>query len=94
MIPGDQHHGRVGQGVPQPLELAEGEDDGRVGGTDGMEEIAGHDHGVGPRLDHAVHGEPEGLRGVRFPLIDAGRGLPVILADAEVRIGDVRDFHP
>ena len=49
----------VAQGVPQPLKLAEGEDDGRVGGPDGMEQVTGYDDGIWPRGDHAVDGRLE-----------------------------------
>ena len=49
--------------------------------------------GIRTRLDHPVDREPERLGDVRLSLIDPGGGLPVILPDAEVRIGDVRDFH-
>ena len=47
----------------------------------------------GRACDHAVDGEPERLGDVRLALVDAGRRLPMILPDAEVWIGDVRDFH-
>jgi hypothetical protein len=33
------------------------------------------------------------LGDVGFPLIDAARGLPVILPDSEMRIGDMGEFH-
>ena len=36
----------------------------------------------------------EGVRDVGLALVDAGRGLPMVLPDAEVRIGDVGEFHP
>jgi hypothetical protein len=31
---------------------------------------------------------------VGLALIDAGRSLPMVLPDAEVRVGDVGQFHP
>ena len=35
----------------------------------------------------------EGLGDVGLALIDAGGGLPVVLPDAEVRVGDMGEFH-
>ena len=54
VIAGDQHDRRLGQRLAQPLELAEREDDGGVGRADGVEQVAGHDDGVGARRDDAV----------------------------------------
>jgi hypothetical protein len=59
-----------------------------------MKEIARDDDQLRPRLDHALDGQAERLGDIRLALVDAGGRLPVILPDAEVRIGDVRDFHP
>ena len=93
VVAGDQHDRRVGQRLAQPLKLAEGEDDRRVGRADRMEQVAGHDDGVGARRDDAVDRGAEGLGDVGLALIDAGGGLTMVLPDAEMRIGDVGQFH-
>ncbi len=86
--------GAPGKRLPEPLELPEGEDDRGVGGADGVEQVAGHDDRVGTRRDDAVDRDAERLGDVGLTLIDAGRGLSVVLPDAEVGIGDVGEFHP
>jgi hypothetical protein len=58
-----------------------------------MEQITGNDNGVGADGDDAVNGSAEGLGNVSFPLIDACRGLPVVLADAQMGVRDVGQFH-
>ncbi len=93
MVSGDEHDRSVGKRLAKPLELPEGEHDGGVGGPDGMKEISGDDYRVRPGGYHAVNGGAEGAGDVGFPLIDAGRGLPVVLPDAEVGVCDVGQFH-
>ena len=93
MIAGDQHDRGVRQRLAEPLELAEGEDDRGVGGADGVEQIAGDDDRVRARRDDAIDGQAEGVSDVGLALVDAGGGLPVVLPDAEMRIGDVGEFH-
>ena len=93
VVAGDEHDRRVRQCLAETLELTEGEDDSRVGGPDRVEQVAGHDDRVRPGCDDTVDGEPKGLGDVGFPLVDAGRGLPVVLSDAEVGIGDMGEFH-
>ena len=93
MIAGDEHDRRAGQRLAEPLELPEREDDRGVGRADGVEEIAGHDDRVRARGDHAVDRQAEGVRDVGLALIDAGGGLPVVLPDAEVRVGDMGELH-
>ena len=58
-----------------------------------MEEITGNHYGVRGRSNDVIDGESEGPRYIGFPLIDATRGLPMILPDAEMGIGDVGEFH-
>ena len=58
-----------------------------------MKEIARDDDRVGSSGDDAVNGGAEGLGHIGFPLIDAGRGLPVVLPDAQVGVCDVGQFH-
>jgi hypothetical protein len=93
VIAGDEDNPRGRERFAEPLELPEGKDYGGVGGANRMKEIAGNDHNVRPRADHAVHGGTESLGDVSFPLVDAARSLPVILPDSEMRIGDVSQFH-
>ena len=40
-------------------------------------------------VDHA----PEGVGDVGFPLVDARGGLAVVLAESQVGIGDMGEFH-
>ena len=93
MVARDEDDRRVGQRLAQPLELLEGEDDRRVGGTDGVEEVAGDDDGVRARGDDPVHRQAEGAGDVRLSLVDAGRGLAMILPNAQVGIGEVSQSH-
>ena len=65
--------GASGSASAQALELPEGEDDGGVGGTHRVEEVAGYDDGVGPGGDDTVDGQPKGLRDIGLALVDAGR---------------------
>jgi hypothetical protein len=58
-----------------------------------VEQVAGYDHRLGSRRDDPIDGRPEGTGDIGFPLIDTGRGLTMILPDAEMRIGDVGEFH-
>ncbi len=93
VVAGDEHDRRAGQRLAEPLELPEGEDDRGVGRADGVEQIPGHDDRVRARRDDVVHRQAEGVRDVGLALIDAGGGLPVVLPDAEVRVGDMGEFH-
>jgi hypothetical protein len=93
VIPGDEHDGDLGKRLPHPLKLAEGEHDGGIGWTDRMEQITRDHDGVGGSGDHSVDSSTEGLGDIGLPLIDAACRLPVVLANAEVRIGDVGEFH-
>ena len=93
VVAGDQHDRRVGQRLAEPLELAKGEDDRGIGRPDRVEQVAGHDDRVGPRLDHAVDGGAKGVGDIGLALVDAGGGLPMVLPDAEMGVGDVGQFH-
>jgi hypothetical protein len=83
----------MGKAVTEPLELAEGEDDCGVGGSDAVKEITGNDHHVGSGSDNPINGSPERLGDVGFPLVDAGGRLTVVLPDAQMGIGDVGELH-
>jgi hypothetical protein len=54
-----------------------------------MEHVARDQHHFGRELDHLVDGARERLGDVRLALIDAARSQPLILAVAEVQIGEV-----
>ncbi len=58
-----------------------------------MEEIAGYHDRVGARGEYAIHRLAEGHGGVGLALIDASGGLPMVLPEAEMQVGEVRDFH-
>jgi hypothetical protein len=58
-----------------------------------VKKVAGHDDQLRPLGDHAVHGRSEGIGYIMLTLIDAGSRLPVILADAKMRVCEVCDSH-
>jgi hypothetical protein len=93
VVAGDQDHRRVGQRLAQPLELAEREDDGRIGRAHGVEQVAGHHHRVGSSRDDAIDGGAKGRRYVGLPLVEAAGSLPVELPEAEVGIGKMGEAH-
>ena len=93
MVTGDEDNRGVWESLAKPLELPEGKDDRVVGGPDRMKEIARDDNNVGSSGDDAVNGGTEGLGNVGFPLINACRGLPMVLPDAQVGVRDVGQFH-
>jgi hypothetical protein len=58
-----------------------------------VEEIAGDDDRVRARGDHPIHRQPEGAGNVRLSLVDAGRGLTMVLPNSQVGIGEVSQSH-
>jgi hypothetical protein len=58
-----------------------------------VKEIAGDDDRVRTRGDDPVHGQPEGAGSVRLSLVDAGRGLTMVLPNSQVGIGEVSQSH-
>jgi hypothetical protein len=94
VIAGDENDWRAWERLAKPLKLVEREDDGGVGGSNRVEQVAGHDHGVGAGLDDTIHRHAKGVGDIGLALVDAGRGLPMVLPNAEVRVGDVGQFHP
>jgi hypothetical protein len=93
VVAGDEDYRRGRESFAQPLELPERKDDGGVGRANRMKEITGDDYNVRPRGNHAVDGSTESVSDVGFPLVDAARGLPVILPDSEMWIGDMSQFY-
>jgi hypothetical protein len=93
VVTGDEDHVGAWESITEPLELPEGKDDRGVAWADGMKEIARDDDRVRSSGNDAVNGGAEGLGNIGFPLIDACRGLPVVLPDAQVGVRDVGKFH-
>jgi hypothetical protein len=56
-----------------------------------MKHIPADEHDVRRQLDRLVNRARERLRDVGLPLIDAARSQPLILAEAEVQIGEVNE---
>jgi hypothetical protein len=93
VVAGDEDNPCVRKSLAESLELHEREDDGVIAGPDRMKEIAREDYHVGLSGDDTINSGAEGLGNVGFPLIDACRGLPMVLPDAQVGIRDVGQFH-
>ena len=58
-----------------------------------MKHVAREQDEVRALREHVVHGSPERLGDVRLTLVPAPRRLPVVLAEAEVEIGEVGELH-
>jgi hypothetical protein len=93
VVTGDEDHGRVWESLAEPLELPKGKDDRGVARPDGMKQVTREDDHVGSSGDHAVNRGAEGVGDISFPLIDAERSLPMVLADTQVRVRNVGQFH-
>jgi hypothetical protein len=93
VIASDENDGRFGERFAQALKLTKREHNRCIGGPNGMKEIARDHHRIGPGGDDAIDRAPKCLGDVGFTLIDAGWGLPVVLPNSEVRIGDMSQFH-
>jgi hypothetical protein len=93
MIAGDENDGCLGQGIVQPLELAEGKQDGGVGGPNRMKQIAGDHHRIRSGRDDTVYGGTERVGDISLALVDAAGGLPMVLPDSEMWISDMSQFH-
>jgi hypothetical protein len=93
VVAGDEDHRGVGESFAEPLELPERKDDRGIAWPDGVKEIARDDDRVGSSGNDAVNGGAERAGDIGFPLVDTGRGLPVVLPDAEVGVRNVGQFH-
>ena len=93
MIARDENDGCLGQGFAKPLKLPEGKQDGGVSGANRMEEVARDYDRIRSRSYDTIYGSTEGLGDIGLPLVDAASGLPMVLPDSEVRIGDMSQFH-
>jgi hypothetical protein len=58
-----------------------------------MKQVPRHDHHVGLRLNDLVHRPAEGVGHVRFPLIESGRRLAVVLAESEMQVREMGNLH-
>jgi NAD/NADP transhydrogenase beta subunit len=56
-----------------------------------VEHVAREQHQVGPLGEQIVHRPAKGVRDVRLALVPAARRLPLVLAEAEVQVGEVGD---
>ncbi len=93
VFPGDHHDGSLRQPGAQPVQLLEQEQDRRIGRAHGVEDVACEEDQVGALVEQVVHRPAERLGDVRLALIPAPRRLPVVLAEAEVEIGEVGEPH-
>src|SRR5438094_6287772 len=93
MVSGYHHDRRVGQSHAQPLQLLEAEQDRGIRGPDGVEDVARYDDQVRTLDEQVVHRPAERLGDVGLALIPPSRRLPVVLAEAEVQVGEVRELH-
>jgi hypothetical protein len=89
VVAGHHHDLRVRQRVAQPRELEIRVQDRRVGRPDLMEDVARDEHEIGRERDHLVQRARERLRHIRLALIDPARSQPLILAVAEMNVGEV-----
>jgi hypothetical protein len=58
-----------------------------------VKRVSGDHHHRRPHGQHIVYGPLEGALDVRLPLVEAGGCLPVILAEPQMEIGEVGEFH-
>ena len=93
VIPGDDDDLRFRQPLRKPLELAEGVKDRGIRRANGVKNVAGDENNVRLQLDDLVHYPVERARDVGFALVQPRLRLPLILAEAEVDVGEVDDSH-
>ena len=91
MVSRDDDDNDIGQRLAQSLEIAMGVNDRAVRRPNLMEHVAAHQHHIRRELDGLVDRASERLRDVRLPLIDAARSQPLILAEAEMKVGEVNE---
>jgi hypothetical protein len=56
-----------------------------------VEHVAREQHQIRPLAEQVVHRPAERVRDVRLALVPAARRLPLVLAEAEVQVGEVGD---
>jgi hypothetical protein len=93
VVAGDHHEVGGGERQPQPHELLERVEDRRVARPHGVEHVAGDDDEVGRERDRTVDGARERFGDVGLALVDAGGREALVLAEAEVQVGEVDESH-
>jgi hypothetical protein len=58
-----------------------------------VKQIPRDNNDIWPRRYDTVQCKAKSVRDIGFTLIDACRGLPVVLPDAEMRVRNVGQFH-
>ena len=58
-----------------------------------MKQVTCNNNDIGPSFDDVIDDTLKRQSNVGFTLIDAVRCLPVVLAEAEVKIGQMSEFH-
>jgi len=93
VLSADHDNRRVREAGPQAVQLLEEKENSRVGRPHGMEYIAHEEDEVRALIQQIVHRAAERLGDVGLALIPPPRRLPVVLAEAEVQVGEVRELH-
>ncbi len=93
MVARDHHDRRVGQSRAETVQLLEHKQDCGIGRPHGMEDVSRKDDQVRALDEQVVHRAAERFGHVGLALISSPRRLPVVLAEPEVQIGQVRELH-
>ena len=93
MVAGDQDDRHLRQRSAQPAEFAECQENGGVGGSHGVEEVAGDHDGVRPFGDDAVDRPREGDTDIDLALVAPAIGQTMELPEAKMRIGKMSQAH-
>jgi hypothetical protein len=91
VVPRDHDDLGARQRGAQPRELQICVEDGGVRRPHLVEHVAADEHDVRRELDHLVQRARERLRDVGLALVDPARSQPLILAVAEVQVGEVNE---
>ena len=87
----DRDGGEIGA---EPLQLLEEEEDRGIRRPDGVKDIARQHDQVGALSYQIVHRAPERIGDICLALVATPGGLPLVLAESEVQVGEVGEFHP
>ena len=93
MIAGDQDYRRTGNRGAKSRQFAEREQDHRVRWSDLMKHVAGDENDVGRKRDDGIDRVPGGPCDIGLALVVSCRAQPLVLAEAEVEVGEVGDAH-
>ena len=91
VVAGDHHDHDVRQRGTKPRKLHVRVNDGAVRRAHLVEHVPRNEHEIRRKLDGLVDRSRKRLRDVGLSLIDAARSQPLILAEAEVQIGEVNE---